>query len=128
MTEVETEGLIWEAFVQELVWKLAALAKHPAANVVSPEVSDALDENIRGMARGLLRAIRKAIAASDVNDPFVAQWEKIMGEVLVSYQAFGPALIAECSTWLTRRRDELARRREADREPEVERGLAHGSD
>ena len=127
MTAVEQEGRALRDFVRELVWKLSALADHPTTNAVVPEVSDALDDYIRGMERGLLRAIRKAMVASDVNDPFVAQWEKIMGEVLVSYQTFGTALIASYSTWLSRRLDELYRGARGDRESEVERGLGHGA-
>ncbi len=120
MTEVEQGGLALENLLVILTRKLGDAAYHPAASAVSTQLGDALDGVLHGTEQGLLRMVRRALATDDVDDPFIEQREKIMGEVLVSYQRFGAALITECSRWLSRRIEELARRQEAEQEDTVE--------
>lgn len=127
MTEVEQDGLVLENLLVILARKLGDSADHPAASAVSPQLGDALDGALHGTERGLLRMVRRALATDDMNDPFIVQMPKIIREAMEDYQAFSTALITECSTWLTRRSDELQRGDRADREPEVERGLGHGA-
>ncbi len=127
MTEVERDGLALENLLVILTRKLGDAAYHPTASAVSPQLGDALDGALHGIERGLLRMVRRVLAADDANDPYIEQREKIMGEVLVSYERLGTALIIECSTWLSRRIKELERGDRADLEPEVERGLGHGA-
>lgn len=129
MTEVEQDGLALENLLVILTRKRGEAADHPAARAVSLQLADALDDVLHATEQGLLRTVRRALATDDVDNPFIEQREKIMGEVLVSYERLGPALITECSRWLSRRRDELARRRrdelarrqEAEQENTIER-------
>lgn len=123
MTEVERDGLALENLLTILTRQRGDSALHKAASAVSSELGKALDGDLHGTEQGLLRTVRRALATDDASDPFIEQREKIMGEVLVSYERLGAALITECSTWLSRRRDELQRVDRADREPEAERGV-----
>ncbi len=128
MTEVEREGVALENLLDILTRKLGDAADHPAARAVSLQLADALDDVLHATEQGLLRTVRRALATDDASDPFIVQREKIMNEVKVSYERLGAALITECSSWLSRRLDELQRVDRAEPEPGVEKELDHGSD
>ena len=118
-TETEIEGRALMAFLAGLAGALAALADHATSQAAPREVGDALEDVVRGFQHGE-RAVRQAMAASDVADPYVAQMEKIIMEVMASYQVLGPELSRWWSVWLSDQRAELAQRQEAE-QPERKR-------
>ena len=127
MTEVEQAGLALENFLAILTLQQRDAADHPAASAVSPQLGNALDRALHGTGQGLLRMVRRALAADDVDDPFIAQREKIMNDVNVSYERLSLALISECSTWLSRRIEELERQQQAKGDTIVEKEVGHGA-
>ena len=121
MSEVEAEGEILMKFLAAFGGALGALANEPVASAAPPEVGDALDKAERGFGHGGAYAIRRALAARDLDDRHVAQMEKIISEVMNDYQKVGTKVSDWWCTWLLDRRVELARGDRADREPEVEK-------
>ena len=120
-SETEIEGRALMAFAAGLTRALGALADHATSQAAPLEVGDALDDVVRGFQHGE-RAVRQALAASDVADPYVAQMEKIIAEVMASYQALGTELSTWWSTWLSDQCDDLAQRQEAE-QAERKRGV-----
>ena len=90
-TKVETEGRARMAFMAGLSGALGALSDHLEASPAVPDVGDALDDSVRRFRHGA-RAVLEALAAGDVDDPYVAQMEKIIMEVMTSYRALGTEL------------------------------------
>ncbi len=127
MTEVEQDGLALEGLLVILVRNAGNAARHPAASAVSPQLGDALDSELHATEQGLLRMVRRALAADDVDDPFIEQREKIMNDVKVSYERLSLALISECSSWLSRRIEELERQQQAKGDTNVEKEVGHGA-
>ena len=107
-TEIEIEGRVRMAFMAGLAGALGALSNHPVASAASPDMGDALDDAVRGFRHGA-RAMLEALAAGDVDDPYVAQMEKIIVEVMASYHALGTVLSTGWLDWLSRWRDESPR-------------------
>ena len=117
--ETETEGRALMTFVAGLAGALGALADHATSQAAPREVGDTLDDVVRGFQHGE-RAVRQALAAGDLDDPYVAQMEKIITEVMGSDQALGTVLSRWWSRWLSDQRGELAQQQEAE-QPERKR-------
>ena len=127
-SEIEAEGEILRTVLADLGAALGVVADRPVASAAPPEVGNALDKTVRGFGHGGAYAVQRAMAASDLADPRVAQMEKIIGEVMADYQKLGSKLSVWWLDWLSRRRDELDRGDRADREPVVEEEVYHGAD
>ncbi len=124
--EAEIEGRALVAFLAGLAGALGALADHPTSSAAPPEVGDALDDVVRGFQHGE-RAVRQALAASDLADPYIEQAEKIISEVTASYQMLNTELSTWWSSWLSRQRDELDQQHPAEPEHMVEKEAGRGA-
>ena len=121
MTEVEREGQDLASVLADLDRALGGTAHRTVSQVAPPRVGDALDKTVRGFEHGT-RGVRNALAARELDDAFVAQMEKTITEVMGDYQKFGRWLSTWWLDWLSRYRDELAQRQEAE-QAERKRGV-----
>ena len=122
-TKAATEGRTRTAFMAGLAGALGAPSDHPVASPTAPDVGDALDDAVRRFRHGA-RPVLEALAAGDVDDPYIARMEKIIMEAMTSYQALGTELSTGWLDWLSRWREELDQQHQA--EPELMVGNGAG--
>lgn len=91
------------AFLAGLGGALGALANHPTSSAAPLEVSDALDEAVRGVQR-CEEAVRQALDAEPTaSDPWTRCLPKILVEVTFSLQGFITILSTWYTSWWSRR-------------------------